>query len=446
MLINCISISHKVVDLGTLESFYKKKVQNIYNTLRKKKLEGFVLQTCLRTEIYWTNKDHLIEDEIKRIGYEIFNLDSTKFQCQLFTDSDAIRHLLRVVSGLESAIIGEYEILGQVRQALHYGKKEGTICGFLEKVLHAAINLGVKVRKDTNISKGNISIGSVAVEIIKEILGIRISSMVVIGAGDVAGLVGKALSKLEINDLIWMNRTYERSLLMTEKFSARPLVFNETNLRIVLKNADIIIFATGCTRRLLTKANFLLIDRQKPILLIDLGNPRNINPEVSLVPWVKLIDLEYINKWVIQNAALRVSEIPKVEQILEHAIHDLEEYLQCQWIEPIIAEIYQSAERIRVEQIEKSFGNIQLNEPECRICLQKIELLSKAIIKQLLDSPMRNIRLITSFLPPENITDILSLFRREQDSDFNLKSNLMSLYKIFPNFKESCEKQLQTGE
>ena len=434
MVILCLSISHKVADLKALESVNNKGKEHIFASLRERTLEGIVLQTCLRTEIYWDQKgkkEQLSDDEAKRIGSSILNLDAKKLDCQVFVGPKAIKHLFRIACGLESAILGEHEILGQVKMTLKEGIAKGTVGDMFETILHAAIHLGAKVRSETNIAKGNVSIGSVAVEIISEIFGSRFASIVIIGAGKVAGLLGKALTTLEIDDLIWMNRTYERSLMMTKRFNARPLEFNRDNLRNVLLNADVMIFATGCPRQLLLKEVFFQIDRQNPILLIDLGNPRNIAPEVADVSWVRLIDLDYINKWSSKGASLRAGEIPIVKQMIKQAMIALEEYQRCRWCEPAISEIYKFAEQVRLEQLKKSFLNTQQDE----LSRKKVDILTKAIVKQLLDTPIRSIRQRASSLPFEEIESLLSIFK---SSDQKV-SNSQDLDEIASNRYEICK-------
>ena len=410
----CISISRKNNSQEALEQCEGRSSDQLYLPLKVFHLEGVVIQTCLRTEIYWINPEKLNETEVIRRGSELFNLDFEYVQIQSYSNSKAMEHLFRLTSGLESAILGEHEILGQVKTAVKEGLRQKTIKSTLQAIFHHAINLGVEIRKQTEISKGNISVGSVAVETIKKIVGTKISSMIIVGAGEVAGLVGKSLSQLEITELTWMNRTYERSLMMAKIFKAVPLEFNQINLRDSLAKADVMIFAAGCSTRLLQKEDFINCNRENPILLIDLGNPRNIDPEIEkFMHWVQLIDLDYINEWSKQNNISRMKEIPHVERLIDESIANLRMYLHSQQFEPHISQIYRSAEAIRKKQIEKAIPCFQQDTPNCLVCQDKLEILTRAIVKQLLDTPIRNIRQMANILPSEDINSLLLLFKKE---------------------------------
>jgi glutamyl-tRNA reductase len=441
MILHCLSVSHNKNNLTTLEKIPLYNTHQIYLTLQAENLEGIVVQTCLRTEVYWMENKEFTPRESLILCSKFFKVDETILNIEVFSGLEAIRHLFRVTAGLESAILGEFEILGQIRKALKEGQKQKTVKGFLSPILYKTINLGVKIRKKTDISKGNVSVGSIAVEMIKDRFRNNISSMVIVGAGEVAGLVGKSLSLLKIKKLYWMNRTYERSLMMTKRFDAIPLEFSRNNLRNALLTANVIVFAANCPRKLLFKEDFLGNDRSHTILLLDLGNPRNIDQEIEELPWVSVIDLNQINEWSKRNVSNRIKGIPVAEQMIEQALVDLQKYIHLQQFEPPIAEIYRSAEAIRKKQVEKAIHVFQQdpNNENCRMCKKKIDLITRSIVKQLLDSPIHNIRQISNSLPPEEVKKFLLLFKKGNFFENTKQTNIIQIEKGSLEEKDSCE-------
>jgi len=441
MILHCLSVSHNKNNLKTLEKITLYDTNQIYLTLQAENLEGIVVQTCLRTEVYWMDNKEFTPRESMILCSKFFKVDKTKLNIESFSGLEAIRYLFRVTAGLESAILGEFEILGQIRKALKEGQNQNTVKSFLSPILYKTINLGVEIRKKTEISKGNVSVGSIAVEMIKERYRNKISSMVIVGAGEVAGLVGKSLSLLKIKKLYWMNRTYERSLMMTKRFDAIPLEFSRNNLRNALLSANVLVFAANCPRKLLFKEDFLENDRSHTILLLDLGNPRNIDQEIEELPWVSVIDLNQINEWSKRNVSNRIKGIPVAEQMIEQALVDLQKYIHLQQFEPPIAEIYRSAETIRKKQVEKAIHVFQQdpNNENCRMCKKKIDLITRSIVKQLLDSPIHNIRQISNSLPPEEVKKFLLLFKKGNFVENTKQTNIIQIEKGSLDEKDSCE-------
>ena len=408
MALHCISISHKNVGLEGLEELSCTESMDVLLSLKEREIPGVLLQTCHRFELYWISERTLSQEEGKEFACDILDVGFSRYS--FYTGEEAVKHLLEVACGLESAIIGEYEILGQTRKSYELGRRVGTIDTNLSSLLQTALRVGVRARKETNIAKGSVSIGSVAVDIIRDRLGVKIDTILIIGAGKVAGLLGKALSVLEINEIVWMNRTYERSVMMTKRFNARPIEFSRENLRATLQFADAVILATGCPRHLISQADFSSL-REKPVLLVDLGNPRNISPDVANVGWVDLVDLDGIKEWVTKNALNREGEIPFVHEMIDSCYLEWVKQVQRNQFENEISEIYKYAEDIRVEQLSKTVNSPEFNGYHYK----KLDLMSKAIIKQILDIPIRNIRLLSSKRCNKDVQKLVALFLSRND-------------------------------
>ncbi len=413
MGLSCISVSHKNVCLSELEKFSHIDADYVHHRLKELGIPGLVLRTCHRVELYWHNISNLSADGCVNFASQILEINLSEIPDYMYVSEDeAVHHLAEVCCGLESAIVGEYEILGQVRKALEQAEEHGALDDYLSSLLQMCIKAGVSARKETDIAKGSVSIGSVAVDVIRNLLGDKLGTMVIIGAGKVAGLLGKALSLLEIDDIVWMNRTYERSIMMTERFKAHPVEFNRQSLRSYLQIADAVILATGCPRQLILEDDFNRAQRTKPLILLDLGNPRNVSPDVANIEWVKLIDLDGIKEWISKNTLNRESEIPRVKEIIDKSLLGWQTQLKRNQFEKEIAGIYKYAEDIRKEQLNKTMGSNGFSKEH----YEKLDLMSKAITKQILDSPIRNIRFLASKMQNEDAQKLLALFLSDYGS------------------------------
>lgn len=411
MQLHCVSISHKHVNLDALEQLGTIDLGAAYQRLQDNNVSGMILQTCHRTELYWVHASQMPQAQGEGFAEKILN--NRLIDYRYFTGDNAVEHLFRVSCGLESAIVGEFEILGQIREAHKVAKGRSVSAWFLDSIVESALKTGVRVRRETDIAKGSVSIGSVAVDVIKDKLGQKLNRLVIIGAGKVSGLLGKALSVVEIGEVVWMNRSYERSLKMTGRFDAEPVVFSRENLKIELSRADIVVLATGCPKRLISPADFATLNRSRSLLLLDLGNPRNISPDVGDIPWVKLINLDGISEWIEQNMTNRESEIPKAIDRIRDAMNRWEKSTRRALFEDEISQIYRFADQIRIEQLELTKGSTTLDDN----LYNELELMTKAIVKQILHGPIDRIRRLSASRSSEDVRDLVSLFLPLEESD-----------------------------
>ncbi|MCM8778912.1 MAG: glutamyl-tRNA reductase [Candidatus Omnitrophica bacterium] len=311
-----LGISHKTSPLAVREkySFPKKKIsETLIKFSQNRILNGIViLSTCNRTEIYVTT-DFIDEARVfllNELGIKNNELGYFYF----FLERDVVGHLFRVASGLDSQIIGETQILGQVKSAWQQARILEVIDRLLDTVFERAIETCLKVRRGTEISKGKISIGSVVMELIKTKFNfLSDKRILIIGVGKISELVLRYLKKERTDTVFVANRTYEKALRLAEHIDGEAVRFDR--LREKLRDADVIISATASPHLIIKRED--LVDIKKPILIIDLAVPRDVSPEVRNIEGIELFDLEDLNFLIEKNLEKRKREIPKAEEIVE---------------------------------------------------------------------------------------------------------------------------------
>ncbi len=287
---------------------------------------GIILSTCNRTEIYIETKN----PEVARYGVKDFlarfhSASQEQFASHLyeFEDEEAVRHLLKVASGLDSQVLGENQILGQVRNAYQAAKSLVLLSEDLERLFKKAIYVGRLVRRRTNISEGNVSVGSAALSLIKRnIPDLSEKNILIIGAGKISGLILNRLKAAGAKNIFITNRTFERAEEAASSINAAALRFNFFKKN--LKEMDIVISSTASDGFILKKEDF---DFKKPVLLFDLAMPRDIEPEIKENAGIQLFNLGHLDGLVGENLESRKREAEEVRKIIEIEIQKFWERL-----------------------------------------------------------------------------------------------------------------------
>ncbi|MDO5852062.1 MAG: glutamyl-tRNA reductase [Methanobacteriaceae archaeon] len=373
MILN-IRIDYKIADIKTMENSYKKldelnqQLNQEYNIK-----EQITLKTCNRYEIYMILEDDI---EVPVTGFIIEK------------DDGAVNHLLRLASGLESMILGEDQILGQIKNARKKAIKEKTIGKKLEKIFTKAIHVGQSVRKNTQINQGGVSIGSGAVELIEQKKGaFNNEKILIIGAGEMGTVVAKALLEKNINAMIVANRTFDKAQQLAEELSGKAITFDK--LTETIPKIDIIISATGAPHPIINYDRIKDIPREKleNKIMIDLANPHDINEDVQK-KGIKLYNLDDLRYITDKNKTKRELEAKKVEKIIETEFKLLKKSLKQQEIEPIISSINIESNKIREKELEKTLHMINLNQEDTKI----IENLTHSIVDKMLYNIINNLK------------------------------------------------------
>ena len=306
--------------------------------------EYIEISTCNRKE-YYIHNEHICEDE-ELLSHENQNII-------IEYDQSAIIHLLRMASGLESMIVGEDQILGQVKDSKNKAVKNHHCGKVLDAVFTKAIHVGQVVRNKTNINKGSVSIGSAAIDLAEKHMGcLDDKSVLVIGAGKMGRLVAKALAEKDLNAIFVANRTYYVAVELAKDLGGEAILFNE--LEKYLAEADLVISATSAPHTIIDKERLLGIGMShEDLMMVDIANPRDISEDVSDIG-VKLFNIDDLREIADINTQLRINEFSEAENIINEEYVLLKESFKIMEVDSILASLRVSMEEIRQRETQKA--------------------------------------------------------------------------------------------
>lgn len=306
--------------------------------------EYIEISTCNRKEYYIKN-DFIPEDE------ELLSHENKSIIIEY--GEAAVMHLLRMTSGLESMIVGEDQILGQVKDAKHKAVKNHHCGRGLDTIFTKAIHVGQVVRNKTNINKGSVSIGSAAIDLAEKHIGsLEDKSVLVIGAGKMGKLVAKALAEKDLNAIFVANRTYYVAVGLAKDLGGEAILFEE--LEKYLATADVVISATSAPHPIITKERLLGIDMDyESIMMVDIANPRDISEDVNELG-VKLFNIDDLREIADVNTQLRIKEFGEAENIIEDEFILLKESLKIMEVDDLLGNLRTSMEDIRQRETKKA--------------------------------------------------------------------------------------------
>lgn len=394
MLLN-IRIDYKIADIQTMEQSYS-KLDELNKKIHEKIniLEEVTLKTCNRYEIYL-----ILEKDI--------DIPTSTFIVE--KDDVAINHLLRLASGLESMIMGEDQILGQIKNARKTAIKNETIGPKLEKVFTKAIHVGQSIRKNTHINEGGVSIGSGAVELIEEKYGtLKGKNVLIVGAGEMGTVVSKALLEKETNAIVVANRTYDTALQLAKELDGIAIKFK--SMDETLDKIDILISATGAPHTLINKKRLEVLPKEhlEKMIMLDLANPRDIDDDVRKlnVQLYNIDDLRYVTD---KNKKKREQEAVKAEAIIEEETKLLKNALKQLEISPLLSKMNVEAEKIRNQELEKTLKMTNFDEKEIKI----VKHLTHSIVDKLLFEVIKNLKTAANENDDDTINTAKKLFNVE---------------------------------
>jgi glutamyl-tRNA reductase len=378
--------------------------------------ELIILSTCNRIEIYAAS-NYLAYAELEAFLSESRGVTAQELHPYLyrFQDVEAARHLFDVAAGLDSLVIGEAQILGQITRALELARGQNAAGPTLNRLFQAAIHAGKRARTETAISRNPSSVSSLAASVAEKTVGqIRTASVVVLGAGEMAELTVEALRKRGVAKIRVVNRTLERAQVLANRWGAESATFESLSESIC--DADILISSTGAPHLVVSAemiGEAMRRRAERPLMLIDIAVPRDIDPDAARFPHVNLFDIDGLNAQLEDSLTRRLDEVPHVREILADELSEFEHYLQSLEMLPIIAGIHQQAESIRTIELEKTLRRLPgLTDAE----RERIETLTQALVRKLLDHPTRRLRVeATSHRAPEYAAFARTLFNLSDD-------------------------------
>lgn len=344
MILN-LRVDHKIADIQSMENI-SKDIDDLFWKLQEKYSIGEYVEisTCNRKEYYIKN-DFIPEDE------ELLSHENQSIIIEY--GPSAVMHLLRMTSGLESMIVGEDQILGQVKDAKHNAIKNHHCGRGLDTIFTKAIHVGQVVRNKTNINKGSVSIGSAAIDLAEKHMGsLDEKSVLVIGAGKMGRLVAKALAEKDLNAIFVANRTYYVAVQLAEDLGGEAILFND--LEEYLATADLVISATSAPHAIITKKRLLDIDMDyENVMMVDIANPRDISEDVSELG-IKLFNIDDLREIADINTQLRIKEFGEAENIIDEEFILLKESFKIMEVDDLLGSLRASMEDIRQRETQKA--------------------------------------------------------------------------------------------
>lgn len=406
-------ITYRKAPIHTLEKFTFKDLESAYRSFRHNSVkECVILQTCNRVEVYAAceddNYEKLVETWAKSTG---LIMDMFKDTLELSVGKDVIAHLLKLASGLDSLVIGEDQILGQVKRAFDEAKKNKYAGEHLSILFDKAIKVGGKVRTSTGINKGTVSYGSMAVKLAEEHLkSLQGKTIMLIGTGEAASLVAKTLKKREIAFLV-TSRTFDRAKSFSETAGGEPVEF-EKALRM-LNAVDVLFVATTAPYYLVTfeRIEAAMKNRKDNMVIVDLSNPRTVEEKVTTLKGVKLINIDEVSALVEKNLKARMHEVKDAERIIGDELYSLETRMKRLEVEPAVDSLFKKVDSIRERELAKALHMLgDLDEQQRKI----IEQLSHAIVEGVLSNPMDTLRKASEDEDKELMKAAAKLFKYER--------------------------------
>ncbi|MGZ9585150.1 glutamyl-tRNA reductase [Paenibacillus marinisediminis] len=396
----------------------------------KSVLECVIVSTCNRTEMYVVvDRLHMCGHFIRGFMEQWYGMSRQEFTPYLYIHEgdQAVEHLFRVAAGLDSMVVGETQILGQIRQAFLFAQQQGTTGTCFNHLFKQAITLAKRAHAETNINDNAVSVSYAAVELGKRIFGsFSGKKVLILGAGKMSELTVKHLYANGAAEVMVANRTLERAEQLAKQYNGRSCTLDQVDQLLV--DADIVISSTGSPGYVLHKEDVeraMKNRRARPIFLIDIAVPRDLDSAISDLSNVFLYDIDDLEGIVESNLAQRQKEAVKIEAMIRGEIHQYHQWLNMLGVSPLIRALQAKADRIHQETMTSMFNKLpDLTEREAQI----IRRLSKSMLNQLMHDPILQLKELAS---DHNGDDALKYFTElfalshelKHDGDHDMKNN-----------------------
>ncbi len=381
--IGSLWFSHKKCSVEELEEISERLNPELF--AKDLRVDGYVvIKTCNRVEAYISAEKpaEVLEAVVNRLKLE---------KSGIFVGKNALEHLMRVACGLEAMIVGEDQILGQIKKCYLESKKARTIDSLLDMAFDRAIKVAKRARSETRINEGSVSIGSAAVVFAEHIMGgLEGKSILVIGAGEMGTLVARAISEKDLEAMFIANRTYGKARWLAEEVDGKAAKLAEKEK--CLSVCDIAISTTAAPHFILDYESMKRIMEHRKtdntLFIIDIANPKDVEERVGEIEGVELYNLDCLYEISEENLKRRLAEVDKVEIIIEEEIELFKNILNREEVERIIAMIYEHGSRIREEEKKRAIRYMEKGRDPKEV----LEGFSRAVLSKTLHTPTRILR------------------------------------------------------
>jgi glutamyl-tRNA reductase len=370
--------------------------------------EALILSTCNRVEIVAHTANG--STDLRHFLKQYFALDPTPYEPHLyeFRQDDAVRHVFRVASSLDSMVVGEPQILGQVKEAYATARAAGTVQSYLDLLLTRAFAVAKRVRTETAVGSSSVSVASVAVELAGKIFGsLEGKHVCIVGAGKMSELAARHLVAQGAGPVFVANRTYERACALAERFGGQAIKFDK--LYDHCERADVVITSTGAPVTIFKRehgARFLAKRRNRPMFFIDLAVPRDVDPEMSKLDGIFVYDIDDLQEAVSSHVESRKKEAEHAESIIQTEVERFHARLQTLHVVPTIVSLQDQFETIRQAELDRVRGRLGKLTPEQEMA---VEALTHGIVNKIMHTPIRSLK--SAAAGPE-MTTIVETFRK----------------------------------
>ncbi|MFC1966489.1 glutamyl-tRNA reductase [Chloroflexota bacterium] len=409
-----VGVNHRTAPVAIREkaAIRAGELYNSLELLRSYVPQGVILSTCNRTEVYTVTDD---KNRAQTVSFDFLqthlDIPDTALGRYIYVleNEAAVEHLFRIACGLDSMIIGEYEVLGQVGQALEAAEKSKLVNLPLRRLFQNAIKTGRKVREETGISKNALSVSSVAIELAARTIGnLRSCKMLIIGAGEAGRLAAKAAKDRGVSQIIVASRTQTRASTLAVKLGALPISMN--NLPEELNTCNLVIACADAPHYLLDIHRVKTAMEQRselPLVIIDIAVPRNVAPEVAQINNVFLYNIDDLTKVSEQNRRDREGEVEGVAEIIAAEMAEFTAWWRALEVRPVVSALMKKAEDIRSAQLNKTLRKLRPLSDEER---DNLIAMTRSIVTKILRDPIGHLKENTD--SNDNHAEIVSkLFR-----------------------------------
>ncbi len=352
--------------------------------------EGLFISTCNRVEaLIATESAKEAEKSVISLMAKLGNMPKESFSSNLYTneDRDAVMHIFRVASSIDSMIVGEPQILGQIKEAYAEATRQKTSGVILNRLMHRAFHVAKRVRTETEICEAAVSISYAAVELAKKIFRVLEGKKVLlIGAGEMAELAAKHLMAHGVSSMVVANRTFERAVEVAGLFKARPVSFDEIGVQLL--EVDIVVTSTASKEYVISYdqvKNSLRKRRNRPLFFIDIAVPRDVEPKINDLENVYVYDIDDLKGIIDINMAQRQQEAVKAERIVQEEAGKFEKWLETLAVVPTIVSLRDKADSIIQAELKKSFSALCHLTPDQK---EAVHTLARSIAEKMMNDPI----------------------------------------------------------
>ncbi|MEX0861166.1 glutamyl-tRNA reductase [Nitrosopumilus sp.] len=393
-----------------LEKFTIKDIKNAYEQFKNHSGldECVIIQTCNRIELFGKSKVYDL-DKIKKTWASITGLEEDAFDenMEFVENQEAFHHLLKLTSGLDSMVLGEEQILGQIKNSITSAREVKASGQHLNTLFDKAIRVGTRIRNSSGIGAGGISVGSMAVKLAEENIDeLKTKKVLLIGTGEVSTLIAKSLQRRGYAFDV-TSRTLGRSETFCETMGGNPIKFEQ--VLSGFDNYDVLFVATTAPYFLVTNERIAKAMKNKSngMMILDLSNPRTVDEKVATIGGVKLMNLDQIAEMVEKNMNARLNKVKTIESIINEEVSILEASMKRLDAEPLVTDVFKNIDNLREKELQKA---LQMLDERDEKKIKIIEELTKAVVESIVSIPMNNIRKASEQDQPEIIEIASKLF------------------------------------